>query len=76
MVSETEKKTAFRIAYDAITARKEPQFTAEYFDGVTSEFTSLIEANKGNRLLPCLLIGVYKYLEEEARLASTEGGKT
>lgn len=67
MISDADKKAAFRIAYDVLSARKEPEFTAEYFDGVFREFNTLVESNKGNRLLPRLLLGVYEYLDEEAR---------
>ena len=67
MVNEEEKKIAFRIAYNVLTARKDPEFTAEYFEGVFKEFNKLVAENKGNGLLPYLLLGVYEYLEKEAK---------
>lgn len=67
MISEADKKAAFRIAYDVLTARANPEFTAEYFEGVHREFNTLVGQHKENRLLPRLLLGVYEYLEEEAK---------
>lgn len=67
MISDNEKKVAFRIAYDAVTAHGDPEFTKEYFSGVCIEFDKLIQENKENRLLPRLLSGVYDFLTDEAK---------
>lgn len=67
MVNEADMKNAFRIAYRVVSLRDMPEFTTAYFMGVTDEFVRLVSENKENNLLRHLLVGIYGYLEEEAR---------
>ena len=60
-------KRAFRIAYDFVLSHQHPAFDADYFVGVLAEFDQIRAENQGNVLLDCLLMGIYDYLEKEAK---------
>lgn len=70
MVGMDEKKTAFRLAYNALNAHPNPEYTSEYFRRVCGEFGEISAGAKGNRLLPFLLSAIYDYLTMEAKEAA------
>ena len=67
MVTKEEMNKAFRIAYDAMADRLEPEYTKEYFMGASGDFSELVKENSGNKLLPFLLVAVYDYLAYDAK---------
>ena len=66
-MGEEEKKTAFRIAYDFLGKHTEPKYDVDYFMDTTDEIKELYHQNRGNKLLPFLLMGVYEYIVAIAR---------
>lgn len=71
-MDEATIKRSFRTAYDFVISHQHPQHTSEYFTSVLDDFKKIRSSGKSNILLECLLVGVYEYLEREAKEEAIE----
>ena len=60
-MTESDRKNAFRIAYDFMGRHQPVEFTGEYFTNALDDIRKLRANNKDNVLLEHLLIGIYEY---------------
>lgn len=60
-MTESDRKNAFRIAYDFMERHLPVKFTGEYFADALDDIRKLRANNKDNVLLEHLLVGIYEY---------------